>query len=229
MRGTAGLEPEQLEQPPRTVARTCARRARARARARPSPPPAPGSSSSSRYAASASVGVVDDDELAARLEPALDARVRVRDDRGAGRSELERPAGRRAGDGRVRAARDVEVDPRGRDRAREDVERHVADQPRAADVAPEVAAAEREVDPRVARGSARRPSPPSTRGGTCRRSRRRRRPLLLDRLRREELRVGAPRRPPRRAARRARAAARARPRSSRARGRTRTGRRRGSS
>ena len=41
------------------------------------------------------VGVVDDEQLAARLEPALDPLVRVRDDRGAGGGELERPAGRR--------------------------------------------------------------------------------------------------------------------------------------
>ena len=41
------------------------------------------------------LGVVDDDQLGARLEPALDAVVRVRDDRRARRCELERPARRR--------------------------------------------------------------------------------------------------------------------------------------
>ena len=90
------------------------------------------------------------------------------------------------------AARHVEVDARRRDRAREDVERHVADLPRIAGVAAEVAAAEGEVD--LGRGPARL-------------AHHRRRPLLpelvavaveedvhllRDRLRREELRVGAP-------------------------------------
>src|SRR5438105_4934124 len=50
------------------------------------------------------VGVVDDDQLGPGLEPALEPVVRVRDDRGARRGELERTARRRRVDGRVRAA-----------------------------------------------------------------------------------------------------------------------------
>src|SRR5439155_20939246 len=88
------------------------------------------------------VRVVHDAALASGLEPALDALVRVRDDRGRARRELERPAGRGRVHGRVRPPRDVQVDPRRGDRAREDVERDVADQARAARVAAEVAAAE---------------------------------------------------------------------------------------
>src|SRR4029079_2236744 len=93
--------------------------------------------------------VVHDEQLLTRLEPPLDPRVRVRDDRRAGRGELERPARRGALDRRVHAPGQVQVDAGGRDRAREHVERHVADDPRAADVPLEVPAAEREVDPRV--------------------------------------------------------------------------------
>src|SRR4051794_2063619 len=89
--------------------------------------------------------VLHDDQLRPWLEPALDAVVRVRDDRGAGRRELERPTRRRRVHRRVRAPRDAEVDSRSGDRARERVEGHVADEPRVADVAAEVAAAEREV------------------------------------------------------------------------------------
>ena len=48
----------------------------------------------------------------------------------------------------MRAARDAEVDARRRDRAREDVERHVADLACVAGVAAEIAPAEREVDVR---------------------------------------------------------------------------------
>src|SRR5207244_6458271 len=92
------------------------------------------------------VGVVDDDELAARLEPALDALVRVRDDRGAAGGELEGPARRRREHGRVGPARDVEVDPGRGDRTWEHVERDVADESRPAGVAPEVGAAERDVE-----------------------------------------------------------------------------------
>ena len=100
----------------------------------------------------------------------------------------------------MRAARDVEVDPRGRDRLVEGVEGDVADEPGAAGVALEVASAERELELR------RRPA---------RLADHRRHPVaaelvpvaveedvvqLLDRLRREELGVGAPEdrlRPPR--------------------------------
>src|SRR5215204_5098056 len=138
------------------------------------------------------VGIVDDEELLARLEPALDPLVGVRDDRRAGARELERPAGRRRLDGGVGAAGDVEVDPRCRDRVVEGVERDVADEPRPAGVPLEVAAAERELE---------------LRGGPARLPHHRGHPLapelvpvaveedvvqLLDRPRREELRVGAP-------------------------------------
>src|SRR6185312_16467561 len=64
--------------------------------------------------------------------------------------ELERTAGRRAVDGRVRSAGHVEVHTGRRDRPREGVERHVSDLSRAPHVAPEVASAEREVDAGVA-------------------------------------------------------------------------------
>ena len=87
----------------------------------------------------------DDEQLPPRLEPLLHPFDRVGHDRGAGCCEFERPAGRRRVNGRVRAARDVEVDPRRGDRTREDIERNVADRPRSADVAAKVAAAEREV------------------------------------------------------------------------------------
>src|SRR5215218_1498422 len=92
------------------------------------------------------VGRFDDDELAPRIEPAIDALVGVRDDRGAARRELERARSRRGTHGRVRAARDVQVDPRRRDRSREDVERDIADRARVSGVAAEVTPAEHEVD-----------------------------------------------------------------------------------
>src|SRR5262245_54214293 len=92
------------------------------------------------------LGVLDDEHLAVGLEPALDPLDRVRHDRGSGRRELERTRGGRRVHSRVRAPGDVQVDPRGGDRPREHVEGHVADEPRVADVAAEVAAAEREVD-----------------------------------------------------------------------------------
>src|SRR6476659_8561 len=61
-------------------------------------------------------------QLRADVEPALDAFVRVRDDRRTRRRELERAARRRRVDGRVRAPRHVEVDARARDGLGEDVE-----------------------------------------------------------------------------------------------------------
>src|SRR5207253_698230 len=67
----------------------------------------------------------------------------------------ERPARRRGEHGRVRTARQIEVDPRGADRARKDVERNASDQARTSRVTAEVAAAEREVD--VLQPSARLP------------------------------------------------------------------------
>src|SRR5262245_33574051 len=138
------------------------------------------------------VGVVHDQELAPGLEPALDPLVGVGDDGSAARGELERTARGGAEHGRVRAAGDAQVDPRRRDGARERRERDVADQARGAGVAEEVVTAEREVD---------------VRKRARRLSYERRHPLapelvavaveedvglLLDRLRREELRVGAP-------------------------------------
>src|SRR5581483_11786206 len=70
---------------------------------------------------------VDDDELAPRLEPALHPLTRIRDDRRPRRRELERAARRRGVEAGVRPPRDVEVDTRRRDRARERVERDVAE------------------------------------------------------------------------------------------------------
>ena len=97
-----------------------------------------------------------------------------------------------AGNGGVRAARDVEVDPRGGDRLVEGVEGDVADEPGAAGVALEVAPAEGELELR--RGAARLPHhrghpvaaelvPVAVEEDVVQ---------LLDRLRREELGVGAP-------------------------------------
>src|SRR3954454_1723085 len=91
------------------------------------------------------VGIRDDEELAAGLEPLLDPVVGVRDDRGARRSELERAAGGRREDARVRAPRDAQVDARRRDRLREEIEGDVASEASVARVPEEVPAAEREV------------------------------------------------------------------------------------
>src|SRR5919198_728255 len=96
------------------------------------------------------VGRRDDAPLRSRLEPPLYSLLGVRDDRRSRRRELERATGGRRVNRRVRAPRDVEVDSRARDRLREDVERNVADHARAADVAAEVLAAEREVDVGIA-------------------------------------------------------------------------------
>ena len=125
-------------------ARRCARRARARARGRPLPPPGPGLRAA-RCRPRPRARRPRPRAARARLEPALDARVRVGDDRCSRGRELERAAGRRAGHGRVRAARDVEIDPRRGDGSSEDVERDIAEA-RAADVALEVAPAEGEVE-----------------------------------------------------------------------------------
>src|SRR6266542_5149442 len=86
------------------------------------------------------VRVRDDEQFPAGLEPAFDSLVRIRDDRGSGSRELERAGGRRCEDRCVGAARDVQVDARGGDRPSEDVEGHVAELARVADVAAEVAA-----------------------------------------------------------------------------------------
>ena len=91
----------------------------------------------------------------------------------------------------MRASRDVQVDPRGGDRTREDVERHVAAEPGAADVAAEVLAAEREVGVEAAarladhRG---RPLLPELVAVAVEEDV----GLLVDLMRLEELRVGAP-------------------------------------
>src|SRR5689334_15712909 len=53
--------------------------------------------------------VLDDEELLARLEPALDSGDRVRDDRSARHRELERPGGRRRVHCCVAPARDVQA------------------------------------------------------------------------------------------------------------------------
>src|SRR5438093_1260836 len=73
------------------------------------------------------VGVRDDAQLGARFEPALDSLVRIRDDRGTCRSELERATRRGRVQRGVRTASDVQVDASARDRLREHVERNVAD------------------------------------------------------------------------------------------------------
>ena len=92
----------------------------------------------------------------------------------------------------MRAARDAEVDARRRDRPREDVERHVADQARPARVALEVAAAEREVDvgqrARRLADHRRHPVAPELVAVAVEEDV----GLLVDRLRREEVGVGAP-------------------------------------
>ena len=92
----------------------------------------------------------------------------------------------------MRAPRHVEIDPCRRDRAREHVERHVADDARVADVTLKVAPAEREVDrgrrPARLADHRRRPLPPELVAVAVEEDVH----LLLDRLRREELRVRAP-------------------------------------
>ena len=151
------------------------------------------------------VGVVDDEQLLPGLEPALDPLVGVRDDRGAGARELERPARGRGRDGRVRAARDVEVDPRRRDRLVERVEGDVADRARRGRCRPGSRVRRARTRAPVRPGSARPPSPPSSRGGTCPRSRRRRRRGASRPASARRTRDRRPRRRPPRASRRARA------------------------
>src|SRR6266516_3106276 len=62
------------------------------------------------------VGVRDDAQLGARIEPALDSLVRIRDDGGTRRGELERTTRRGRVQRRVRTARDVQIDASARDR-----------------------------------------------------------------------------------------------------------------
>src|SRR6185437_8829508 len=138
------------------------------------------------------VGRRDDPQLGADVEPALDPLVRVRHDCRPRSSELERPAGGRCVDGRVRAPGDVEVDPRAGDGLSEDVEGNVADDPRAADVPAKVLAAESEVDLRItpARLADQRlhPLTPELVAVAIEEDV----VLLLDRSRLEQLRVGGP-------------------------------------
>src|SRR5580765_2385103 len=138
------------------------------------------------------VGRRDDPQLGADVKPALDPFVRVRHDRRTRGGELEWPARGRRVDGRVRAPRDVEVDPRTRDRLSEDVEGNVADQLRAADVPAKVPAAESEVDLRVtpARLADQRlhPLTPELVAVAVEKDV----VFLLDRSRLEQLRVGGP-------------------------------------
>ena len=153
----------------------CSSSTRSRAR-RPSPRPGPGPRRARDMWRAASSARLDDDELAAGLEPPLDALVRVRDDRRAGRGKLERPRRRRAGHGRVRAAGHVQVDARSRDRAGEHVERDVAEA--ASPLRYRPGSRGRPVRSRArARASTGSPTMVSSSpAGTCRRSRRRRRP-----------------------------------------------------
>ena len=127
-------------------ARTCARRARARGPARPSPRPAPDRRAARDRPPSACSASSTTSSSLPGLEPALDPRVRVGDDRRARRGELERPAGRRAGtvacERRVmlRLTRAAEI-------ARAKTLNGTSPSSRALpDVALEVAPAEREVD-----------------------------------------------------------------------------------
>ena len=135
---------------------------------------------------------LDDDDLTSGLEPAVDALVRVRHDRRARRRELEGPRGRGARHGRVRPAGHVEVHSRGRDRSREGVERNVPEQAGVADVPLEVEAAESELE--LGRGPRRladhdlHPVAPELVAVSVEEDIH----VFLNRLRREELRVGAP-------------------------------------
>src|SRR6185436_3008600 len=134
----------------------------------------------------------DDPQLGSHVEPALNPFVRVRHDRRPRGCELEWPARGRCVDGRVRATRDVEVDPRTGDRLSEDVEGDIADHLRAADVPAKVLAAEGEVDLRVtpARLADQRlhPLTPELVAVAVEKDV----VLLLDRSRLEQLRVGGP-------------------------------------
>src|SRR5262245_464927 len=91
-------------------------------------------------------GILNDEQLTSRLEPALDPFDGVRDDRGPRRRELEGTARRGGRDRGMRTPRDVEVDPACRDRAVERVEGDVPDRSGTADIGAEVTAAEREID-----------------------------------------------------------------------------------
>src|SRR5690348_6720701 len=96
------------------------------------------------------VGIGDDAKLALGVEPLLEAGDGIRDDHRSAGGELEHARCRRRLHARVRAPRDVEIDPCGGDRVREDVERDATEHPRAAGVAAIVVAADGEVDVREA-------------------------------------------------------------------------------
>src|SRR5947209_4550593 len=91
------------------------------------------------------VGIGDDTELALGVEPLLEAGNGIRDDRRSAGGELEHARRRRRLHARVRAPGDVEIDPRGGDRVREDVERDAAEHSRTAGVAAIVVAPDGEV------------------------------------------------------------------------------------
>ena len=106
----------------------CARRAHARARAAPSPRPGPDRRAGRGIAATASsASLTTSSSLPGSNQRSIPL-YGFETIAAPARRELERAARRRRVDGRVRAARDAEVDACGRDRAREDVERDVADQ-----------------------------------------------------------------------------------------------------
>ena len=173
--------------------RTCARRAPARARARPSSSACAGSREQLLVRRDRLVGALDDEELA------CPARTSARSRRADSRRSSRPPSRARTAATWTRAARshaaarDVEVDARRGDRAREDVERHVAD----------VARARRRRPGSRCRRARSRSSGSRRLGSTTIRSIQSRAELLavaveedvgrlLDRQRPEELGVGAP-------------------------------------
>src|SRR3954447_2113999 len=142
---SAHSDPEQIEQPARAVAvRVLVEDARARIAAELLGCARVGQQLAIR--GNRFLGGTDDEQFAARLEPAVDPVVRVRDDRGAGGRKLEQAARRRCVHRRMRLARDVEVDMTRGDHAREERDGEVAEFAGAADVAAEVCPAQDEVD-----------------------------------------------------------------------------------
>src|SRR5262249_27095270 len=135
---------------------------------------------------------LDDEEIRARLEPAVDAVVGIGDDRSSGRGELERTAGRRRIDARVGAASDAQVDPRSGDCTREGVEGNVADEPSVADVPLKGATAEREVDVRERTGRLADERGHPVAAELVAVAVEKHVGFLVDRLRREEVGVGSP-------------------------------------
>src|SRR3954451_4863642 len=143
--GGRRADPEQIEQPPRTMSiRVLVEDSRARVAAE-----LLGCAPVGEQLAICGDGFLhrtDDEQLASRLEPAVDPVVRIRDDRGAGGRKLEQAARRRRIHGRVRLARDVEIDAACGDDAREQRDGEVAELAGAADVAAEICTAEDEAD-----------------------------------------------------------------------------------